>query len=737
MIFLSLTDLLKALKQGRIILYTCVLLCTLLALFYALTRSVQFKAEGIFKGHVNQTTASLTKALEMLDKEESYSQNEDPRALLKSYPVLQGVVESLNLQATLYQKGTEGRLLELIKVLKTEWAYLKFKRQKIGARVLDASIYVPKKLIIPDHIAPVSCNALLYSSETYSQLKIIFKDAAHYTVWDRRKKLGEGTLKTPFYWDQGHFTLSGTGKPKKTYTLTLLPQEQVIQSVQKRLKIQKDKSNGAFIHIEYTHKNRHLAAQIVNEVMEQYQIFLKKQGEKKINSQLNYLEKRQESTLNNLENSLGAHQNFLEEHLEEGMMLSLSKELEFLSQKQAEKRELLLSLNTEIERLNQVLDHPPLPKEKAELSIESARHLIHQNEQQLDILFHQAEKLNSCQLNLALDQVESQALAKTLNDPSIAPHFETLNQLQRRLIDEKNWTPKEKEQMHDEMELEKQFLIQHIEHLKTGTTIEQEVLKTRIRTLQHTLLGLLNEASQTGEKAYRNLCQSVTHFPQKWLSEQKLELNTRLHTEIIETITRMIELKNIGYHLDYLEAFPLKPALPPSLPKAPHLLLLSFLGALLGLLFACMLFILKELYLGPSASTSNLQSQGSRVILGEELVAQLGFAILEKESQSILVASKRASSLSKKLANWLQKRSDCKIIEYQGDPKSTELHYLLSKCDCAIYGVSDERLSELESLPKDTLYYEESLKLERLTLSQIAPRLTALSQKLWLATSKK
>ena len=71
---------------------------------------------------------------------------------------------------------------------------------------------------------------------------------------------------------------------------------------------------------------------------------------------------------------------------------------------------------------------------------------------------------------------------------------------------------------------------------------------------------LLLERYHQEEKSLGSLTQHLKNFPEKWMHEQKMGLTTQLYKEIMESITKMIEAKNLGYNLDGLLSQTVKPA---------------------------------------------------------------------------------------------------------------------------------------------------------------------------------
>lgn len=778
-IFLSLSDVLEALKKGGRFFFFLSTFSALCAFSYLATRPICFKAEGIFKSHSSQTEAPLYKALEFLGGENSYFSTDDPRVFLKSHPVLEGVVSALNLQATLVEPKSGSRFKEVWFTLKTAHGYDKLKKQKPLSRIQSRAIFVPNKLIVPDTQPQFACSHVCFLAETSSSFKITFLDEKAFSVSRGRKEIGRGTTGTPFIWDEGSFILMGEGKKGVRLALHFIPLEQAIGSLRKKIHVKKNRENSALIHVSFTHRDRHLAAAIVNETMEQYQNYLKNEGKKKITKQLAYLRGRQEETMAGLNEVLQKHTEYLEANLDANMMLSLERELQFMAQKQAEKKQILLETSSEMEYLSLLLGcDKTLPLEKRletlctlkegenlqALTIESARSLIQERQHELDFFFLDNARYDYCLVKLTHSDFDSSSLSKILNDSSLKSRFEKIHAIHRQLIDRENWSEKEKEHLKSELDTERLFLIQHIHHLKEGAELQAVVLQSRIRELQKNLLLLLAGYHEKIEHSLELLNAQVAHFPQKWLSEQKIDLNTKLSIDMMESITKMIEVKNISYHLDYLMASCLQEASPPVIPENPRLIL----GALLGFLGAALAFFLGmcfyQVWRGPTASVANLQGLHHVVFTGEDAPQRLALALKEGV---ILIACKKRAALFHTLTQWLVKRGESLLLVdfserepypgcplfanepdkqafltsvpfkeqllewkmrydrifllYTGSPLSFTLEALLGLADSSAYGITDERYAELKTLSTDTLFFYEKSAKTLFSLTEIQP----------------
>lgn len=625
-VIFSLADCVAAAKQMRWVLLGAALICGGLVFAYLLFKPVTFTATATFKGGSQTSSSGLSKALEFLGGGESYSASDDPKVFLNSYPVMEEVARTLHLQLAIDDGTHPSRLQRIWHAFKAEKAQrvLKNKRPHSDVVVLP----VPAKQIIPDKTQMLTCTSLAYPGEVREVLTLRFIDQTSFEVKKGRTRLGQGELGHPFTWEGGHFTLEASAPIKGVSTLTFFPLEAVTRSLVKSVHVKRSKDHSALVHVAYTHHNRQLATAIVNTTMEAFQRYLREEGRKKIAKQLSYLQQRQEETLGGLEEVMEEHKRYLEAHLDSGEMLLLESELEFMAQKQAEIRRARDRITDEMLDIHRVvygesaivfanlLDHlrDERPSVVQTLTVDGARALVNEHQHALDLLQMDVEKYDYCLSKLTDPDFDTSALSKVIDDPTLHTRFAKIHTLHRNLIDTKNWSDKERLTLNEELETERRFLSKHINDLKQGASLKDEVIRNRLRTVQTTMLYLLLDRFEGAEKRLRDHALKAAHFPEKWLTQKKIDLNTKLHTEMIESITKMIEAKNIGYHLDYLASTPLMHATPPLLPNSPHLLLGTLAGALLGLCSVLALLVLRETWLGPRATCANLKQLGKQAL---------------------------------------------------------------------------------------------------------------------------
>lgn len=792
LIILSFSDYKQALKAARWMILLSAAIFAVLLFCYFLLKPPRFTAEGIFKGSTQTSASNFSRALEFLGASDSYIAVDDPNVFLHSYPVMEEVVRELHLQLNIGEKGPRGGIFRQVwHTLKAERAQRFAKSKRPSSQILN--LPVASQIVFPDRKAFLECKELAYPGEMSCNLSLFFTDENHFQVKHKKRLIGEGELRKPFHWDGGSFTLASAAPiiAGNTFLLTFVPLHAAALSLKNSLEVKKSKENSSLIVISYTHSNRHMATSIVNSTMTAFQKYLQSEGERKISKQLDYLQHRQEETFGGLENVMKEHKAYLESQLSDGEMFLLENELQFMSQKQGEVRHHLDVLASEMQRLYQLIHSDDRlsfdgmltslrqqnPFQVKTLTVESARSLIHNQAQALDTMCMEQAQYDFCLSKLSEPAFDFSSLSKVVGDPLLQERFNTIHSLHRNIIDAKNWTAKERAQLTEQLETERLFLTKHIHDLKEGAELKSNVLKSRLAHLQEELLYLLLDQYEDKEESLRELALQAANFPQKWLRHQKIELNQKMQTEMIESITNLIEAKNIGYHLNCLTATPLMSAFTPVFPDPPRLTLAFLVGGLLGAVLVSVFVVLREVWKGPTASYTNLKSEGWPVIAyhhslddlkkihyhlknrgkvlsiigknpsfahdlatlfakAKEKVLLIDLTRCAEEQKFIdtsfgqeLIISKQDSMkevylASKQFAELLekQKKDVDHVVLYSDAPlNSLESQLLTDLADYALICMRNERWADLPTFSEKFLYISESYEESALSFEQIVP----------------
>jgi len=195
-----------------------------------------------------------------------------------------------------------------------------------------------------------------YEKEIPLNLYLRFSDKDSFEVLSSEKKLlAKGRVHVPVKLQDVEFTLVNvpkTYRKKYLYTLSVTPFNFIYGSIKSSITIKADKDDQRMLHISYKDRDRYLAKNIVNTLMESYQQYLITQNEKFAKAQLTYLQKRKEEISEQFDHSLDLYCEFLKKNLSETGFLGLEEQSEILIKPQASFANRLFQNDLEESRLD-------------------------------------------------------------------------------------------------------------------------------------------------------------------------------------------------------------------------------------------------------------------------------------------------------------------------------------------------------------------------------------------------
>lgn len=770
-IIISLSDYGKALKKGWVLILASGLILGFLMFTYQCRKSITYTAEGIFKGSASsESSGSLGKMMELFGGNDHYISSDDPKFYLRSYPVLKGIVKAMHLQGSVSGASENGRLKELWYLLKAERWNSKYVSKKIGR--LKKSPF--QELEHP----PLMFEHLEFTGELVEPFKIKFLDDSRYQIINKNKECAESSLGSPFNFSEGSFTLKARNSSDsfagKSFTLSLTPLDVAVSKLERVFSVKRDKDNPGLVNVTCTSRDRHFAANLVNTAMKQFQKYLQDEGSRKINKQLRYLDQRQEETLNNIDFCMHEQRKFFEAHIGAGDLFTLENEIEFLANQQAEERKKLKEVEIEIRKLSEELSRYPkqpskIPGTIETLTLASSKKIQDDYLIRLDEIALEKRQCDYCIEKLDDPSFDCASVSKILKDPSLQSRYEKIQTLHRKLADSKNWTEKELQIAKGELETEKSFLIKMIASFKEGILLREEILLARLLTIKTELLSLLEEQKSIIERNLQNCLQQSARLPEIWMSEQKTKLNSKIYLEMMDSLTKLIETKNIGYHLECLNAIPFKKARAPLLPDHPKLALHFILGLIAGMGLCFLVICLKELSLGPTASLTNLKTLGYTAWDSQdrETIPSIAYTLSQKGPVTFIGSKEKIYALPllmtqfsrrgetatlldiapfkdklnelKKQVESLKAQSDRVILYSTVDPRGSFAQEVTHLADTTLFYLTNERFEELKDLPRETYFIVqpgERNELIPLPLGHIMPMLDRIFSSFFASASR-
>lgn len=244
-------------------------------------------------------------------------------------------------------------------------------------------------------------------------------------------------------------------------------------------------------------------------------------------------------------------------------------------------------------------------------------------------------ELDYLKKQLENSEFEISSLSTVLEDKVSEGIIEEASVLLRQLKDEKNRSHREQERIRADLNLARSFLILHVQQSKEIFGLRENLLKEKIYSLQKVTLDLihqklaildhqLDQHIHLRSKSFENerdlvqkelidLNQNMSHLPEKWFAEERIELRKAMSLKIVEELASLVEAKNIAHDMEQIECTPLDMAVASTLPVSPRLLLFAFIGAFGGIFVYVGWLFSSTLLKGVRASQGNLELFGQHV----------------------------------------------------------------------------------------------------------------------------
>lgn len=690
----------------------------LFGMIFALTRPIRYEADGTFREKGLKTNnVSTSSVVQLLSGSPLSGTESEAASLFISRRILCDVVEKLNLQAD----------LKAISDLETPSKLISRNLNLTWASLLRGSA----QPVLDELCCTLKVTNLNYSGEIPRAFHIHLLSEGHYEMREG-KEVFQGKLGETFKNGELTFTLVAAD-PKAVlspqyFTFTVKPLYSAVRDLFRSMKVEPSKVDKTLLKIKCEHRDRHLACQILNTMMQSYQDYLKNTHAEIAFNQLEYLNQRRDQLGDKLSNAMQRHAEWITDDLSNSGFLEASKEIDFLATSQREYKQKMLDNELEIKRLTNIQPsslahyHRYSPNEGDPTHINTILAEMRTLKQQRDGLkielqktaqHHLSEEFKGISLevatNLYLDyskqlvQIEANirqnlffihqledpsfeitSLSAGLEDEISKNIIHQANDLVLNLKDQNNQSLKEQERIKNELDLQRTFLMMHLNQMVKLMELNQEVISEKISALENASLALVHERIFLLEKSLQdyftsrlqnlqqertliqrhldNIQSEMAALPQKWVSEQLLKQEIETNHKIVEEIAKLVESKNISHNLDVIQSSPVDAAIVPLHPIAPNTLLWGLLGFFMGGILGSGYLLGKTLKNGMKATESNLSLLGfyfagnlndsthtlRRLLTFVERDAQKGKTVLLIESDGPHYASELADLLLKR-----------------------------------------------------------------------------------------
>jgi len=326
----TLNDVRRLFRLKRKKILSAALIGALLSFGFFLLKAPKYTIEATFKEGVEKSGGEGGALSEFLSGTSFRGTQPQAIALMKSYRVLKPLVERLGLNATVPRNG--GIL------------------SKVYRRVRD-NFLAEWGLPLPD-LDPFVLENVHYEGEEKIALRIQFSDESHFALLNKSYSLGQ-EVRLP----EVSFTLVKAPKNlrfNRPYVVRIQSWHKVAKGLRAQLHIVSEKGNKSIYDLTLHHRDRYLGMRILNELMTEYQRYLKNDHDQVATEQLSYLTMRQDQIFQNLSNVFDEHASYMKRNLGENGFAGHSEESQTLMSPHRQMMDKVIGIDVELGRLDQL-----------------------------------------------------------------------------------------------------------------------------------------------------------------------------------------------------------------------------------------------------------------------------------------------------------------------------------------------------------------------------------------------
>ena len=547
----SLGDVARLFRKKRAKLILLAFLFAIMAAIYMLSRPARYTVHATFKESAEKKEGDNALLKSMLGNLGSF---EAPQAavLMKSYRVLKPIIIHLGLQAQIQERG---------------WLNCHYHYCLDNIR---AELHRP----LPN-IDSFRFKDVCYEGEKAFSCRIIFRDAQTFDVYYRKKKFS-AKLGEPIDLGVASFRLMHAPQSVQfncLYPLTINSWLDVVQSIRSNLKIVAHKLNQSIDDLSLSQRDRFLGAEILNELMAEYQHYLKQDHDQVAAAQLAYLEERQQSLLDLLNLAMDEHVSYLRSNVQDMGFLSSDQESKAFSVPYQELFRESLSADMEMAQLSAWQKDVPThlgenflvgakihrirdsiqelesereliaasiyfhsPKEGLfhlqngnfdleGIDLATAKKLIMESSENLDHSKAEIQHLHELQNRVEDSTFNLSSLSSVLKDPTSEKLLAEATELHLQIEDEDNHSDKEEGHNRRELSLQRKILQDHLQQLVEIEQMNVSLAQEKIASLQQISLDCINRQISVKQEQIEELIsqrkESLIH--EKQLLEKKMQ----------------------------------------------------------------------------------------------------------------------------------------------------------------------------------------------------------------------
>lgn len=545
---IALSDLWKILNRTRGKILIGALLCGLTVAFFILTKSVSYQVKATFQ---EKSSGGGGGSITDILKGRMMGEDTNTATLILSRKLLSPLIKKLSLQANVNELGIKT----------SRWTNIK---ENIDVLYGALAKKEGGRLSIPDVKHSLRCSNVEYDHEFPLSLTVTFDSENSFSISSpENDKLIHGKLNKKVEGENFSFTLSSLDDhtlKSRIFSISLHPLTSVADTLALSVNIDSDKDSPNILEFTYNHRDRHYATDLINNMMWEYQSYLKDENNRKVDEQLSYLKRRKNETSDELETLMQNHKAFLIENVGVGGFADLGSESKFLANSHREWKNQLVNLNLELQLLEDGSASP--------LNLSSDN-------------YFETEKDPNENLQILIKRIGDLTLQRKIIQAQIDEHHISEN------------------------------AEQHIALNKLNQRLS--ILEQRLNNYLNTRKGSVNYHKSLVQDQIDQVVTNISSLPSKWLMEEKTQMRMEMGQHVVGKVTELVESTIISHNLNRIESGPVDIAIPPTIPNHPKLFLFLIVGCVLGSGLTATGLVVNALIKGLPISRDSLEVANLRV----------------------------------------------------------------------------------------------------------------------------
>lgn len=247
------------------------------------------------------------------------------------------------------------------------------------------------------------------------------------------------------------------------------------------------------------------------------------------------------------------------------------------------------------------------------INLSTAQNLYVSYQNQLDAIQSKVRQLLYLRDQIHAPDFEVSSLGSLLEDAVGQSIVQKAADIALQLRDQKNRSIKEILRLKEALEMEKTFLIHHIDQTIELDKLRTKLVEERIGSLQKICLDLIHKEKQLVQEKLAEISVKMEDLPEKWKLENHLRFKKELSMGVIEGISKIVETKNLHYNLFYVDSKPIDAAYPPKRPQPSRLFLMLFSVGLSSASLLFVFYLIRGIAKGFAVSVESLMHYGLTV----------------------------------------------------------------------------------------------------------------------------